>query len=115
MIPNIIYLTNTTSTSTLVLTLPESPDTGDIVKIVDVSGNLDYQTSLVIRAPGTGVNVQGDSTGTTLGGLGTAYPSGELVVQTPNAGFALIYLGSVASNGQVGIPTTDQGWWLLEV
>tara|TARA_B100001996_G_scaffold364459_1_gene333493 strand:- start:1299 stop:3260 length:1962 start_codon:yes stop_codon:yes gene_type:complete len=113
--PNIIYLTNTTNTATLILTLPQSPITGDVVRVVDVSGNLDYQTSLVIRAPGTGVNVQGDNTGTTLGGLGSAYPSGELVVQTANAGFALIYLGSVASNGQVGIPTTDQGWWLLEV
>ena len=45
----------------------------------------------------------------------TPYPSGELVVQTPNAAFALVYLGAVDSNDQIGIPTSVQGWWLMEV
>ena len=117
--PNIQYLVSVTIEDVLVLTLPENPTTGDVVRVVDVSGNLDYRTSLVVRAPGTNVKVQGDSTGTTLqegtGFLAAPYPSGELVVQTPNAGFALIYLGGVDSAGRVGIPTTEQGWWLVEV
>ncbi len=117
--PNIQYLVSVTIEDVLVLTLPENPTTGDVVRVVDVSGNLDYRTSLVVRAPGTNVKVQGDATGTTLqegtGFLAAPYPSGELVVQTPNAGFALIYLGGVDSAGRVGIPTTEQGWWLVEV
>jgi len=113
--PNIVYMVNVTAQDTLILTLPSSPKTGDTVKIVEVGGNLSYQTTLVVRAPGTAVKVQGDSTGTLFGGRSTAYPSGELVVQTPNAAFTLVYLGSTDSNGQVGIPSTVQGWWLMEV
>ena len=113
--PNIVYMVNVTSQDTLILTLPSNPRTGDTVKIVEVGGNLSYQTTLVVRAPGTSVRVQGDSTGTLFGGRSTAYPSGELVVQTPNAAFTLVYLGSTDSNGQVGIPSTVQGWWLMEV
>ena len=47
--------------------------------------------------------------------LSASYPSGELVVQTANAAFSLIYLGATDSDGQVGIPTSVQGWWLMEV
>ena len=116
LLPNIVYMVNTTAQSTLVLTLPTSPTTGDVVRIVDVSGNLNYNTSLVLRTEETsGTKIQGDSTGTLLGGRLTPYPSGELVVQTPNAAFALVYLGSSDSNGQVGIPSAVQGWWLTEV
>ena len=116
LIPNITYMVNTTAQSTLVLILPTSPQTGDTVRIVDVSGNLNYNTSLVLRtAESSGTRIQGDSTGTLLGGRLTPYPSGELVVQTPNAAFALIYLGSTDSNNQVGIPSAVQGWWLTEV
>ena len=50
----------------------------------------------------------GDSTGTLFGDRLTPYPSGELVVQTANAAFALIYLGSSDSNNQIGIPTSVQ-------
>lgn len=75
-----------------------------------------YDTSLVVRtSEASNTPIQGDSTGTLLGGRITPYPSGELVVQTPNAAFALIYLGAVDSNDQVGIPTAVQGWWLMEV
>ena len=115
LIPNIVYMVNVTADDTLVLTLPDDPITGDTIKIVEVGGDLNYRTSLVLRAPGIGVKVQGDDSGTLLGGLSSPYPSGELVVQTPNAAFTLIYLGGTASDGRVGIPTTDQGWWLMEV
>ena len=116
LVPNIVYMANVTTDDALVLTLPSAPITGDTVRIVEVGGDLSYKTSLVIRTPeSSGTAIQGDNTGTLLGGRTTPYPSGELVVQTPNAGFTLIYLGSVASDGRVGIPTTDQGWWLMEV
>ena len=114
--PNITYMVNTTATSTLIVKLPTSPQTGDVVKLIDVSGNLNYNTSLVVRTEeSSNVSIQGDSTGTLLGGRITPYPSGELVVQTANAAFSLIYLGATDSDGQVGIPTSVQGWWLMEV
>ena len=85
-------------------------------RFIEVGGNLRYNTSLVLRTPETsGTKIQGDSQGTLLGGRLTTYPSGELVVQTPNAAFTLVYLGSTDNNGQVGIPTSVQGWWLMEV
>ena len=116
LVPNIVYMVNTTASSTLVLTMPSSPQTGDVVRITDVGGNLSYNTSLVLRTPeASGAKIQGDSTGTLLGGRITPYPSGELVVQTPNAAFALVYLGATDNNNQVGIPTSVQGWWLTEV
>ena len=116
LLPNIVYMVNTTASSTLVLTMPSAPQTGDVVRITDIGGNLSYNTSLVLRTPeSSGTRIQGDNTGTLLGGRITPYPSGELVVQTPNAAFALVYLGGVDSNGQVGIPTSVQGWWLTEV
>jgi len=114
--PNIAYLVNTTASSTLILTLPTSPQTGDTVRVVDVGGQLSYNTSLVLRtAESSGTKIQGDATGTLLGDRLTPYPSGELVVQTPNAAFTLVYLGGTDNNGQVGIPTAVQGWWLMEV
>jgi len=114
--PNIVYCVNVQASSTLILTLPTSPVTGDTVKIVEVGGQLSYNTSLVLRtAESSGVKIQGDATGTLLGDRITPYPSGELVVQTPNAAFTLVYLGGTDNNGQVGIPTSVQGWWLMEV
>ena len=116
LIANIVYMVNVQTTQTLIVTLPSAPQTGDVVRMIDVGGNLKYDTTLVIRTPETsGTPIQGDSTGTLFGDRLTPYPSGELVVQTPNAGFALIYLGSVDSNDQIGIPTSVQGWWLMEV
>ena len=69
---------------------------------------------MVVRAQGVGTRVQGDGLGTTLGGLTVQYPSGELVVQTPNAAFTLVYLGGVDSNGSV-VGGNASGWWLKEV
>ena len=116
LIANIIYMVNVQNTQTLIVTLPASPQTGDVVRMIDVGGNLKYDTTLVLRTPETsGTPIQGDSTGTLFGDRLTPYPSGELVVQTPNAAFALVYLGSTDSNDQIGIPTSVQGWWLMEV
>ena len=116
LIANIVYMVNVQNTQTLILTLPTAPQTGDVVRIIDVGGNLKYDTTLVVRtAESSGLPIQGDSLGTLFGDRLTPYPSGELVVQTPNAAFALIYLGSQDNNGQIGIPTSVQGWWLMEV
>ena len=116
LISNIVYMVNVQSTSTLILTLPAAPLTGDVIRIVEVGGALSYNTTLCLRTPeSSGTPIQGDNTGTLLGDRLTAYPSGELVVQTPNAAFALIYLGPTDSNAQVGIPTSVLGWWLMEV
>ena len=116
LIANIVYTVNVQSTSTLILTLPAAPITGDVVRIVEVGGQLSYNTTLVLRTPeSSGTPIQGDNTGTLLGDRLTPYPSGELVVQTPNAAFALIYQGPTDSNNQVGIPTSVLGWWLMEV
>ena len=109
-------MVNVQNTQTLIVTLPPAPQTGDIVRMIDVGGNLKFDTTLVVRTPETsGTPIQGDAIGTLFGDRLTPYPSGELVVQTPNAGFALIYLGSTDSNDQIGIPTSVQGWWLMEV
>lgn len=114
--PNIVYCVNVQAQSTLILTMPTSPQTGDTVRIVEIGGRLSYDTTLVLRtSESSGVRIQGDATGTLLGGRITPYPSGELVVQTPNAAFTLVYLGSTDNNGQVGIPSSSQGWWLMEV
>ena len=113
---NIVYMVNVQASQTLIVTLPDGPQTGDVIRLIEVGGNLRYDTTLVIRTPeASGTPIQGDSTGTLLGGRLTTYPSGELVVQTPNAAFGLIYLGSTDSNQQTGIPTSVQGWWLMEV
>ena len=114
LIPNITYMVNVETSDEFVVYLPANPITGDTVNIIDVGGNLTYNTSLIVRAQGIGTRVQGDSTGTILGGLTVQYPSGELVVQTPNAAFTLIYLGGVDSNGGV-VGGSASGWWLKEV
>jgi hypothetical protein len=116
LIANIVYMVNVQNTQTLIVTLPSAPQTGDVVRIIDVGGNLKYDTTLVVRTnEASGLPIQGDQLGTLFGDRLTPYPSGELVVQTPNAAFALIYLGSQDNNGQIGIPTSVQGWWLMEV
>ena len=99
----------------LVLYLPANPQSGDTVSVIEVGGNLTYDTSLIMRAQGIGTRVQGDATGTTIGiGGTTPYSAGELIVQTPNAGFTLVYLGGTDSNGEI-VSSAVQGWWLKEV
>ena len=112
---NVQYFANVSSGDTFVVYLPENPISGDTVNIIDVGGNLTYNTSLVIRAQGLATKVQGDSTGTTLGLAGsTPYASGEMIVQTPNAGLTLVYLGGTDSLGN-SVGGSVSGWWLKEV
>ena len=113
LIPNITYFVNVQS-DLLVCYLPENAKTGDQVSIIEVGGNLGYNTMLILRASGD--SIQGDNTGTTIGMPGTTpYQGGELVVQTPNAAFTLVYLGATDSNNQAVSPTSVYGWWLKEV
>jgi len=102
--------------SNTVIKLPPSPTTGDMIRVVDVGGLLTYNTSLKFRAP-TGVKIQGDSTN--AGGApdpGSTYNGGELIVQTPNAALGLVFVGSTNYDGtSTGAPTTQQGWWLMEI
>ena len=100
----------------LTIRLPQNPVTGDMVRIVDVGGNLTYNISLRMRAA-DGVFVQGDNTnGNTPDLSATAYDGGELVVQTAHAAFGLIYLGNTNyDNTSTGAPPSSLGWWLMEI
>ena len=104
------------ATGALILTLPTNPETGDVIRFTEVAGALTYNNSLCIRAPiigGEPVALQGDTSGTKLGGLSSPYGSGELVVQNRNASFGLIYVGQ--TDGDNFIPSVYQGWWLTEL
>ena len=102
--------------------LPSNPRMGDMIRIIDVGGNLNNITSLVIRARDS-ILVQGTLTNTArtlLSGVGTSttfinYNGGELVVQTPFAGFALVYLSNANPDGTAGSPASRVGWYLTEV
>jgi len=120
------YLINSTSGSNMVLYLPDNPQTGDMIRFVELSGNLTYNTSLIIRAKkinNVAVSIQGDATGSKLdAGSGqtrtTAWDSGEMVVQTRNSSFGLVYAGVYdieGSTAQQTIPPSLRGWWLMEL
>ena len=102
--------------SDITLKLPENPITGDMIRIVDVGGNLTYNVTLRVRAKDN-VAVQGDNTNGNTPDLSSInYDGGELVVQTPHAALGLIYLGSTNfDNTTTGAPSTAQGWWLMEI
>ena len=118
---NVNYIVRPTGTGNLILKLPSNAQTGDMIRIVDVGGALTNDLRLIIRAPGEtapaagdGVRIQGDNTGSTFGGLSTAHTGGELIIQTPNAGLGLLYVGTTDGAGT----TTDssaRGWWLMEI
>ena len=103
-----------------IVKLPSNPQLGDMIRIIDVGGNLTYNVSLVVRGE-TGVRVQNSSenTGTTLLTGNTAdltgYNGGELVVQTPYAGFALVYAGTSDPDGNTAVSPSKAGWYLIEV
>ena len=113
--PNLQYLVR--PSSTLVLRLPDENDcvTGDTVRIVDVGGALNFNVNLIVRAP-VGVKIQGGATGSKLGSVaGNAnYGGGELLVNTPNAAFGLIYVGNRDTEDN-GIAGEQQGWYLMEI
>ena len=120
------YLVNTSSGSNMVLYLPNDAQTGDMIRFTELSGNLTYNTSLIIRALKDGAvqtAIQGDTTGSRVGAgagqtLATAWDSGELVVQSRNAAFGLVYAGPVDIEGSSNartIPPSLRGWWLMEL
>ena len=100
-------------TLTSLIETVDAAETGDMIKFVEVSGALSYAPSLIIRAPQS-VAIQGDSAGTNAGGLASAYAGGELIIQTRNAGFGLVYMGPNDGGGAV-IPPAYRGWWLTEI
>lgn len=106
--PNTQYLVRPTNELILYLPLASDCVTGDIVRFVDIQGSLNYNVPLKIRCE-TGVNLQKSQGGT--GG----WAGGELIVNTPNAGFGLIYVGEVDSSGTTSIASDNRGWWLVEV
>ena len=113
-VSNVNYFVSPSADTTILL--PESPVTGDMIRVVDVGGNLTYDVSLRFRAP-NGTSVQGDNSNANIPNLQSInYNGGELVVQTPHAGLGLIYLGSQNyDQTSTGAPATTQGWWLVEI
>ena len=103
-----------------VVKLPNGPLIGDMIRIIDIGGLLTYNLTLVVRAP-SNVKLQNasDNTGQAMLSGNTAdlsaYDGGELVVQTPFAGFALLYVGNSTPDGGTAAPTSKTGWYLIEV
>ncbi|CAF34283.1 hypothetical protein S-PM2d218 [Synechococcus phage S-PM2] len=105
-----------------VFKLPAGAQMGDMIRIIDIGGVLKYDLSLVVRAPNL-VGIQGSTSNTGVSMLGgvptnqylTSHSGGELVVQTPNAGFALVYAGTSTPDGLPGAPASKSGWYLVEV
>jgi len=97
----------------ILLELPQLPTHGDVIRILDVGGQLTYNVSLRIRAvDGTRVQGGADNSGPIAG---TTFDGGELLVQTPNVGLGLVYLGSVDYRGVATGASIDTGWWLMEI
>ena len=124
--PNGNYLCNPSSSGNMVVYLPSDAKTGDMIRFIDISSNLSYAASLIIRAlpiGTTAVPIQGDSTGTkaqagSAGPSAIAWSSGEMIVQTRNASFGLVYVGASDAEGDPDaseIPTDLRGWWLVEL
>ena len=118
---NVNYFVNCTGNT--LIRLPAAPEMGDMIRIIDISGSLTYNLTMIVRAPDN-VKVQGDNTntGTTLmQGVpnsefaGYSTECGELVVQTPNAAFGLVYAGDSTPDGLPGTPSSLVGWYLMDV
>ena len=110
----------------MVVYLPDNAQTGDMIRFIELSGNLTYNTSLIIRAKkinNIATNIQGDGAGSRIDAgagqtLNTAWDSGELIIQTRNASFGLVYAGTVDVEGSPSaqtIPPALRGWWLIEL
>jgi hypothetical protein len=116
---NYNYFINATGNT--LFKLPQNPLIGDTIRIIDISGNLTYNLTLLIRASDN-INVQGSgtNTGTTLmAGIPPSsfvgFNGGELVVQTPYAAFGLVYAGASTPDGNPGVPSSLTGWYLMDV
>jgi len=102
--------------------LPTNPLIGDTIRIIDISGALTYDRTLVVRAPDD-VKVQGELSNTGSAVLTGVSPSayaghngGELVVQTPHAAFGLVYAGALNPDGSSStVPSAQTGWYLMDV
>ena len=100
--------------------LPSNPLIGDMIRFIDIGGLLTYNLSLVIKAA-TNVSVQNSTSNTGTAMLSgnsanlSGYDGGELIVQTPYAGFALVYAGTSTPDGDTAVPTGKDGWYLIEV
>ena len=82
--PNVGYFVSTGTTAYL----PSSPTTGDMISFIDITGNLNFNTFLIVKGA-AGQTVQGSNSGSLATGTG-----GELIVNTPNAAFSLVWSGS---------------------
>ena len=116
---NVNYFVNCTGNT--LIRLPANPEMGDEIRIIDISGSLSYNQSMVVRAVDN-MRVQGETsnTGSTvLQGIAPSafagYNGGELVVQTPNAAFSLVYAGNSTPDGAPGAPSSLVGWYLTDV
>ena len=117
-VSNVNYFLNVSQNT--VVKLPENAQLGDMIRIIDIGGILTYNLSLVVRAP-SNVTVQNSSDNTASAMLSgnsaslTGYNGGELIVQTPYAGFALVYAGTNDADGNTAVSTSKAGWYLIEV
>jgi len=102
LISNINYLVK--PSSNLTLTLPNNAETGDLIRFIDFGGALRFNVTLIVNAP-AGVAIQGNQDG----------GFGQLLVNTPNAAFGLLFVGEYDSDGVTAIPSDNRGWWLTEV
>ena len=113
--PNINYFVSFSGNS--YIALPTNALIGDMIRIIDIGGNLTYNISIIVRAP-TNVKIQNapDNTATTYVTAPATHNGGELVVQTPNAAFGLVYAGSVNPHtAGSAVPSGLAGWYLIEV
>ena len=119
-VANVNYFVDISGTS--LFKLPANAQMGDMIRIIDIGGILSYDKSLVVRAPNL-VRIQGSisNTGTTVTGntlgenFSLTHDGGELVVQTPNAAFGLVYAGTSDADGGPGANPNKAGWYLMDV
>ena len=115
---NVNYFVNCSGNT--LLRLPANPQMGDMIRIIDISGSLTYNQTMVVRAPDNAkVQKEVSNTGDAL--LSGIQPSetagwngGELIVQTPNAAFGLVYAGQSGIAGAAGAGALA-GWYLMDV
>ena len=120
-VANTNYFVDVSQNTVVKLPMNPPPLIGDMIRIIDIGGLLTYNLTLVIRAPNnTDVQNSSTNTGTAMltgnnANLTTTHNGGELVVQTPYAGFALVYAGTTTPDGGTAAPDGKSGWYLIEV